>query len=121
MSTAEKLLAIRKKCVKANPLKKKHVSCREHHLMGFKNRPKRERICIFCGYCEADYHFSLGSILLAVLAANPANRTRVTVESSGQFCNTVTRILGPFWNLRQDSLDAQPPETINFLYDLLRE
>lgn len=113
------ILAIKQTCVEANPLQKKHATCREHHLMGFKNRPKRERVCIFCGYCERDYRFSLAAVLMAAVAANPANRTLLTVESSGQFRNSLTGMLGPYWNLRDDSLDAQSEECISYLHPIV--
>lgn len=60
---------------------------------------------------------TLEDVLQTALIADPANRTKLTVESSGQFFNTVTRQLGPYWTLGKP-LDEQSSECIAFLYSL---
>lgn len=56
--------------------------------------------------------------MLAILAANPANRTLVCLESSGQFFNSLTKQLGVYWLLGKP-LSEQSSETLAFLHSLL--
>lgn len=104
--------------VKANPLDKRHPKCKEHHLMGFKDQPDNQ-VCIFCGYSPSDYPCALAAVLLAILEKNPANRTRVCLESSGQFFDKLSNQLGVYWDLRHDSLSQQSDECKAFLHSLL--
>jgi hypothetical protein len=62
----------------------------------------------------------LADVLLAILKQDPANRTKLLLESSGQFRQVFPNRLGPYWNLRADDLEKQSEETISFLYELLK-
>lgn len=67
----------------------------------------------------------LSDCLLAIITKDPANRTRVIVESSGQFIfcvfGDVGKKAGPSWNLLDDDLSHQSSEFIAFLAGLLAE
>jgi hypothetical protein len=101
------LQSIREACIKANP---------EKNWKGFKYG-KLGVINATCG---------LADVLLAIWKANPANRTNITVESSGQFIYITYddagayKNAGPEWNLRKDDLTEQSDESLAFLADLLK-
>lgn len=67
----------------------------------------------------------LADVLLTILRDNPANRTNVILESSGQF---ITKLhngsfseneAGPYWDLTDDDLNHASPECLQFLAGLL--
>jgi hypothetical protein len=68
---------------------------------------------------------TLAVVLRAILKTNPANRTKVTLESSGQFVETLyngsfsEKQLGPTWNLSADNYDQQSEECKRFIGSLL--
>lgn len=67
----------------------------------------------------------LADVLLAIHAKAPENKTRITLESDGQFIQRLDN--GSFtepwarsnWNLKDDNLEHQSEECINFIAELL--
>ena len=67
---------------------------------------------------------TLADVLRAIDNCNSDNPPALTAE--GQFCqydpeNGEMHLTGEYWNLKNDSLDAQSPETISFLEGVLGE
>lgn len=67
----------------------------------------------------------LSDVLLAIYKKSPSNKTRITVESDGQFIRynplINQRFAEAWWNLKDDNLDSQSKETKQFLIELLGE
>ncbi|HEV7282329.1 MAG TPA: hypothetical protein VGN57_19155 [Pirellulaceae bacterium] len=116
MTHSEKLEAVRQKCVEANPAIEKHTCCECDALLGE---------FVPCPDCGSENSFMdvreprLADMLLAYQHAK---------ERQGNWNDNDWRVfIYPLlqavggWNLSKDSLDAQSPETISFLYDLLHD
>lgn len=77
----------------------------------------------WCDHCETTLPtLTLAVVLRAILKTNPANRTRVIVESSGQFRTWTPdegNLLGVYWNLEEDEWESQSAETQAFIGRLL--
>lgn len=141
----EKLEAIRAACIKANPsIMDMEWGCearqgKDMYIILAKNaiykntsylvRQKESGAVHDSSILGPNWHvlgrpIRLADVLLAIITKDPANRTRVIVESSGQFIFCVFgdegKKAGPSWNLLKDSLTDQSPETIDFLYQLLK-
>lgn len=144
--TREGMIAlIREKCIEANPsildLKfgcvftygrkgKKGTFIRRNtrDMVEFKTEDEGHSFCGNDDIIEIiGRPIRLADVLLAIWKKNPANRTNVVLESSGQFRVTHTWggrrdiiVLGETWNLLEDDIDRQSDDTIEFLHGLLK-
>jgi hypothetical protein len=107
MTIEEKIQAIRQMCIEANPeILTKHLNCQNcFRLHGFCR-------CVVSAFIT-DRPIRLADVLLAM-----SDPRLIITSHKGEF-----RFEGQesaYWNLREDDLTKQSPDTLDFLFTLLR-
>lgn len=107
MTTQDKIKEIREACIKANP----EIAKRNDRDLGNG----------LVGTCLCIPNFSLADVLLAIKKFN-IKWNEIEMCPSGMFSGSYYdwEYEPIFWNLKDNNLDHQKKETIDFIHDLLK-
>ena len=108
-----KIEKIREKYIEANPEIEKEKEIDNVNI----NNPEGDPMEDFSAY-KYDRPIRLADVLLAISVKDP--KIHYGITDDGQFINIFDDSSFPWWDLKNDNLESQSKETIDFIHELLK-